>query len=111
MDQLNMSAWVGRDTREVGHDVRHGRGPHPRNYGPSRCKDAPSDGTALPGLWHWCAFPPLTHANDLGRDGHPGPGMLLPPISYSRRMWAGGALRFHGPLGGGRQAHPAQLRA
>ena len=59
----------------------------------------PPPGAALPRFWHhahfWEAHPPEA----LGRDGHPRPG--LPPIPEThlpRRMWAGGALEWHGPL-------------
>lgn len=35
---------------------------------------------------------------ELGRDGHPKLGGLIPDLGLPRRMWAGGRLRFHAPL-------------
>lgn len=55
-----------------------------------------ADGDPLPPLWHWAAFPDFVPLADLGTDGHPRLGRFLPPLSYSRRMWAGGRLVFHG---------------
>lgn len=60
--------------------------------------DVPMENELLPPLWHWAAFPPLTGTDQLGDDGHPPTGGLLPPLDRKRRMWAGGALRFHAPL-------------
>ena len=52
-------------------------------------------------FWGLCpdALPPP----DLGRDGHPKPGLVLPRLSFPhvslpRRMWAGGEVRFSAPL-------------
>lgn len=47
----------------------------------------------------WDAQP----ADKLGRDGHPKTGDLIPDMGLPRRMWAGGALRFHGTLEPGRE--------
>ncbi|SDG77021.1 FAS1-like dehydratase domain-containing protein [Roseospirillum parvum] len=55
-------------------------------------------GTPLPPLAHWLYFLPRTPARDLGPDGHAKRGGFLPPIDLPRRMWAGGRLRFLGPL-------------
>ncbi|MEL6594572.1 MAG: MaoC family dehydratase N-terminal domain-containing protein [Pseudomonadota bacterium] len=60
--------------------------------------DAPTDGSALPALWHWMAFPPTAPMSDLAADGHPKLGAFLPDLGLSRRMWAGGALTFDAPL-------------
>lgn len=64
----------------------------------------PEPGTALPPFFHqayfWQVFPP----GDLGRDGHPRAGRLLPDLGLARRMWAGGGLEFLAPLVAGRPA-------
>jgi len=52
---------------------------------------------ALPCL-HWCLAPIAEPAGNLGPDGHPALGLHLPPIPLSRRMWAGGELRFFDAL-------------
>ena len=48
-------------------------------------------------LYFWDAQPP----GNLGRDGHPKVGGLIPDMGLPRRMWAGGALDFHAPLRAG----------
>jgi len=62
--------------------------------------DAPVavDGTPLPPLWHWLFFLDWPAPADLGPDGHPRGGGLLPPIADRRRMWAGGRLTVLEPL-------------
>ena len=57
-----------------------------------------SGGDTLPPLWHWAAFPPQAPTLELGPDGHPRTGGFLPATGLPRRMWAGGALRFHRAL-------------
>jgi 3-methylfumaryl-CoA hydratase len=42
-------------------------------------------------VFFWDAQP----ADDLGRDGHPRVGGLIPDLGLPRRMWAGGRLEFH----------------
>lgn len=59
---------------------------------------APREGDPLPQLWHWFGFPPTASMDDLGHDGHPRLGGLMPPVRLNRRMWAGGALEFLAPL-------------
>jgi len=46
----------------------------------------------------WLFFLPRAAQAELDTDGHPRKGGFLPPIELPRRMWAGGALRFHAPL-------------
>ncbi len=57
-------------------------------------------GAAPPGI-HWCLSPEVTPTASLGPDGHPPRGNFLPPITLSRRMWAGGELEISRPLRGG----------
>ena len=59
---------------------------------------APSDGEALPPLWHWLGFLPCDRASDLGQDGHARRGGFLPPVPLPRRMWAGSQFEFTRPL-------------
>ncbi len=59
---------------------------------------APTDGQALPPLWHWAYFTPTVSRSLLGPDGHPRLGDVMPPIALPRRMWASGAVRFASPL-------------
>jgi len=55
-------------------------------------------GTPLPPAWHWLYFHEFAEASSLGRDGHPALGVTMPPLPLTRRMWAGGHLRFDVPL-------------
>lgn len=63
-----------------------------------------TDGSPLPPFFHqlyfWTPRPPT----ELGRDGHPMVGGLIPDMGLPRRMWAGGRLIFDTPLIAGRQA-------
>ncbi|WP_425081825.1 FAS1-like dehydratase domain-containing protein [Ruegeria arenilitoris] len=63
-----------------------------------------TDGTPLPLFFHqlyfWLPRPP----SELGRDGHPKVGGLIPDMGLPRRMWAGGRLEFNAPLIAGRSA-------
>ncbi|GFE64991.1 acyl dehydratase [Litoreibacter roseus] len=45
-------------------------------------------------VFFWDAQPTA----ELGRDGHPKTGGLIPDLGLLRRMWAGGRLAFHAPL-------------
>ena len=58
----------------------------------------PGCGDALPDFWHWGHFWIIASAGDLGRDGHPAHGGLMPHTGLPRRMWAGGTLDFRAPL-------------
>ena len=61
-------------------------------------------GSSLPPFFHqlyfWTPRPPA----ELGRDGHPKVGGLIPDLGLPRRMWAGGRLTFALPLIAGRPA-------
>ncbi|MCX7568129.1 MaoC family dehydratase N-terminal domain-containing protein [Sulfitobacter sp. F26169L] len=59
---------------------------------------APAAGDVAPLLIHFCLTAPITTASELGPDGHPARGGFLPPVPLPRRMWAGGAFRFHGDI-------------
>ncbi|MBE0453689.1 FAS1-like dehydratase domain-containing protein [Roseovarius autotrophicus] len=50
---------------------------------------------------HWCLAPDAVTPDLLGRDCHPRPGLFLPALPLPRRMWAGGALEFHGAFAPG----------
>jgi 3-methylfumaryl-CoA hydratase len=58
-------------------------------------------GLPLPAFFHhiyfWDAQPPA----QLGRDGHPRVGGIIPDMGLARRMWAGGRLQFVQPLRAG----------
>lgn len=60
--------------------------------------EPPRPGEPLPRLIHFCLAQPAGPTAALGTDGHPARGGFLPPVPLPRRMWAGGALTFHGDL-------------
>jgi 3-methylfumaryl-CoA hydratase len=66
-------------------------------------------GRALPPFFHQLYFWNPQPPEQLGRDGHPQVGGLIPDTGLPRRMWAGGRLQFHRPLLAGvpatRQSH------
>jgi 3-methylfumaryl-CoA hydratase len=55
----------------------------------------PADGTAIPPLWHWLYFLPISPLGEAGPDGHPKRGGFLPPVPLPRRMFAGGRFEYH----------------
>ena len=61
----------------------------------------PGPGDPLPPFFHQIYFWNVHPPQDLGPDGHPRPGGLIPEIGLPRRMWAGGRLTFHQPLRAG----------
>ena len=44
----------------------------------------------------WTLSPDALPPEDLGRDGHPKLGLVLPRLPLPRRMWAGGEVVSHG---------------
>ena len=56
------------------------------------------EGSALPPLWHWLHFLPISPLREAGPDGHPARGGFLPPVPLPRRMWAGSRFVFLQPL-------------
>lgn len=57
-----------------------------------------SKGADLPPFFHQLYFWDPQVADNLGPDGHPKVGGLIPDMGLPRRMWAGGRLAFHRPL-------------
>ncbi|MDE2875264.1 MAG: MaoC family dehydratase N-terminal domain-containing protein [Gemmatimonadota bacterium] len=73
-----------------------------------RDPDGLREGDPLPLGWHWFHFKQPIRASSLGADGHERRGDFLPEVDLPRRMWAGGTLRWRGPLVIG---EPAELRS
>ena len=59
---------------------------------------AAPEGEAAPWGIHWCLAQPTVRMSALGPDGHPAKGGFLPAVPLPRRMWAGGAMTFQGPI-------------
>jgi 3-methylfumaryl-CoA hydratase len=58
----------------------------------------PVNGTAVPPLWHWLYFLPISPLGEAGPDGHPKRGGFLPPVPLPRRMFAGGRFEYRHAL-------------
>lgn len=54
-------------------------------------------GDEVPSLWHWTCFRPSPSQSQLGQDGHPLKGGLLPPISLPQRMWVASQIEIRWP--------------
>ena len=61
-------------------------------------------GTELPPHWFGLFFGETVRQSDIGPDGHPNKGIVLPPIPMPRRMGAGRRLRITGRLRAGEPA-------
>ena len=61
-------------------------------------------GDPLPAFFQHAYFWEALTPDKLGPDGHPAVGGFIPDLGFARRMWAGGALRFHAPLRAGQEA-------
>ncbi len=90
--ESDWQGWIGRETRAidmVSADLAH-------RFAATfagQVADMP-----IPPCLFWCLCPPVFTPDQLGRDGHPAPGQILPKLPLPRRMWAGGEIRFHGDL-------------
>ena len=58
-------------------------------------------GDQLPPFFHQVHFWEVLPPRDLGPDGHPRLGGLIPDLGLPRRMWAGGRIAVHTPLRAG----------
>lgn len=96
LDIAHLSQWIGRSETRV-----ERLAPFSANALAATLNrnDPPyQDGVALPPLWHWLHFLPVSPLSEAGPDGHPARGGFLPPVPLPRRMWAGSRLEFHKPL-------------
>jgi 3-methylfumaryl-CoA hydratase len=91
----DLDAWIGRTTT-----ARAWLDPRHANHLAVTLDREPdlAEGDPLPPAWHWIFFHDLIRASDLGQDGHPKLGIVMPPVGLPRRLWAGGTLRFESPL-------------
>ena len=63
--------------------------------------EAFSRGTELPPHWFTIFFAETVRQRDIGPDGHPNKGVVLPPIPMPRRMGAGRRVKIMGTLKAG----------
>jgi 3-methylfumaryl-CoA hydratase len=58
-----------------------------------------ASGVPVPLGLHWCLAPEATEAEDLGPDGLPADGGIIPPLRHlTGVMWGGGEVDFREPL-------------
>jgi 3-methylfumaryl-CoA hydratase len=95
VDIAHLQSWIGReqsDSEVLSPTlVRQFNATFDRTSGAETGDEAPL-------LSHFCLGQPIVPMAEIGRDGHPSLGGFLPPVPLPRRMWAGGALTFHGPI-------------
>jgi 3-methylfumaryl-CoA hydratase len=63
-----------------------------------RNETPPGPGQPIAPGWHLAYFPAASRLSDLGADGLPLEGGVLPPMPLPRRMYAGANLTFHAPI-------------
>jgi len=91
-----LQSWVGR-TRVVEEDV--GLAAVRRIAGMLDIDPAGfRNGDPLPPHWFTLFFADAPRQSDIGPDGHPKPGVVLPPIPLPRRMGAGRRVTIHDSL-------------
>lgn len=95
LDIDHLRGWIGREdsaTERLSADLVH------RFAATFDRSWSLKQGAEAPPLIHLCLAQPTVAGAGLGEDGHPARGGFLPPVPLPRRMWAGGAFRFHAPL-------------
>ncbi len=98
----NFDAWI--DTTREQHERIDSALPAGMSAALDRDDPPPKDGDPLPPCWHWMFFRDSTVQSELGADGLPERGTLMPPVPLPRRMWAASQIRFNAPLRLGERA-------
>ncbi|MBD3664409.1 acyl dehydratase [Sulfitobacter aestuariivivens] len=97
MDQINFNAWIDRTETFSGAISEQTAKQIHTVLG--KAASAPlADGSPLPSLWHWFAFPSAFPATDLHEDGNGQISELIPPMGQNRRVSTEGHLEFIQPL-------------
>ena len=96
IDIDHLRQWLGRS--ETRHDTVAARPVEAMAATLDREDAKPSNGDAVPPLWHWMFFASLSRHRDVAPDGHTKLGGFLPPVPLPRRMFAGGRFEFFRPL-------------
>jgi 3-methylfumaryl-CoA hydratase len=91
MGAITLSDWIGRS--EPAQDFT-ARGPFERLA--ALLDRTPED--VVPPLGHYLCFLPGAAQAEIGEDGHPQRGGIVPPIDLPMRMAAGSRVRFHAPI-------------
>ncbi|SMO40758.1 3-methylfumaryl-CoA hydratase [Thalassovita litoralis] len=95
IDIDHLRGWIGREQK----DSEHLDPTLVRQFNATFDRDSGTEiGDVAPLLIHFCLAQPTVPTMKLGEDGHPARGGFLPPVPLPRRMWAGGAIQFFGPI-------------
>jgi 3-methylfumaryl-CoA hydratase len=94
IDLTSLRSWIGRE--EAASDVVTPQLVRRFTSTLGLPGEVPSHGEPAPPMLQYCLAPTAAAMTELGPDGHPARGMFVPPVPLPRRMWAGGALQFHG---------------
>ena len=92
MGAVTPSEWIGRSETMRDHVARE---PFDRL---SAMLDRTPEDTAIPPMGHLLCFLPGAAQADIGADGHPKRGGIVPPIDLPMRMAAGSRVSFHAPI-------------
>ena len=92
---VDFSDWIGRSVTRVDTLTERLFEKYRATMSPFRFEE--SDHLAPPGL-HFGLAPATPETDETGPDGAELKGLFLPPISQSRRMWAGGSISTLRPL-------------
>lgn len=92
MSALDVSEWIGRSETLQDHVAR---GPFDRL---AAMLDRAPEAAAIPPMGHLLCFLPGAAQSDIGADGHPRRGGIVPPIDLPMRMAAGSRISFHAPI-------------
>ena len=96
IDAGHLRGWIGRE--EVATDVVSADLAAKFNATFDVDAPAPRAGDVAARFIHFCRTLAIRPMSQLGRDGHPERGGLLPPVPLPRRMRAGGSVAFHDDL-------------
>jgi 3-methylfumaryl-CoA hydratase len=92
MSSQPIRSWIGNEERQS--DVVDAVRAQRMHAFLDRPIDELKRGLTLPRGYHWLYCVSIIPRSDWGVDGHARPGSFLPPLTGTRRMWAGGSLHF-----------------
>jgi len=92
MSAINPSDWIGRSETVRDHIAR---GPFDRL---AAMLDREAEASAIPPMGHLLCFLPGAPQAEIGADGHPKRGGIVPPIDLPMRMAAGSRITFRAPI-------------
>ena len=92
MSALDVSEWIGRSETLRDHVARE---PFDRL---AAMLDRTPEAATIPPMGHLLCFLPGAAQSEIGADGHPRRGGIVPPIDLPMRMAAGSRVSFHAPV-------------